>query len=104
MLSLAYNDIESLDGIDRILSLEKLDVANNHINDYAELENLCRMPNLEAVRLAGNPLAVNQPSHGHYRMRVFRCFIQDGRVMRGDRSFPVLDGEPMSIKERRFFK
>ena len=104
MLSLAYNDIESLDGIDRILSLEKLDVANNHINDYAELENLCRMPNLEAVRLAGNPLAVNQPTHGHYRMRVFGAFIQDGRVMRGDRPFPVLDGEPMSIKERRFFK
>ena len=104
MLNLAHNDIESLDGLDRILSLEKLDVANNHINDYAEIDHLCRMPNLEAVRLAGNPLAISQPSHGHYRMRVFRSFIQDGRVMRGTRPFPVLDGEPMSIKEKQFFK
>lgn len=101
---LSNNDIESLDGIDRILSLEKLVVADNRINDYAEIQLLCKLPNLEAVRLVGNPLADSQQSQGHYRMRVFRAFIADGSVMRSDRPFPVLDGVPMTIKERRFFK
>jgi hypothetical protein len=104
MINLSHNEVESLDGIDRILSLEKLDVSYNRINDYVEVQALCRLPNLEAVRLEGNPLAASQPSSAHYRMRVFRAFIAEGSVMRGDRPFPVLDNVPMTLKERRIFK
>jgi hypothetical protein len=106
MVNLSHNDVESLDGIERILSLEKLDVSFNRVNDFAEVQALCRLPNLEAVRLEGNPLATTQPGliNAHYRMRVFSAFIANGSVMRGDRPFPVLDGLSMTVKERRIFK
>ena len=104
IINLAHNEVESLDGLDRILSLEKLDLSYNKINDYAEVEVLCRLPNLEAVHLEGNPLAASQPTRGHYRIRVFRSFIAEGSVMSGDRPFPVLDNVPMTLKERRLFK
>jgi len=95
-LSLAHNEIESLDGIDKIYSLEKLDAANNLINDFAEVRNLCRLPNLEGVRLRGNPVSEGK----HYRLKVFSEFIHTMH----NKEYPSLDGKNMSRKEKVFFK
>ena len=104
MINLAHNEVESLDGIDRILSLEKLDISYNRINDFGEIQVLCRLPNIEFIRLEGNPLALNAISNRHYRMNIFHAFIADGTIMNGNRPFPVLDGVPMTLKEKQFFK
>jgi hypothetical protein len=102
-INLAGNEIESLDGLDRILSLEVLDLSSNLINDYAELEHIAVLPNLEALSLIGNVMVDTQPSKGHYRMRVFRSFVA-GTSMKLSKPFPVLDGQPMTQKEKAIFR
>ena len=98
-LSLVGNLIRSIDGLQKIYSLERVDVADNDIDDFAEVQHLCRLPNLSAVLLRGNPIAAEEQS---YRMRVFREFIKTGAAAMAQQAhpaFPALDGKDIAESE-----
>lgn len=95
VLILNSNEIESIDGIDKIYSLETLDIANNFLSDVNEIQHLCRLPCLEIIVLIGNPLCEKK----HYRLRVYREFLKVGSIMSGNRQFPVVDGREIRKKE-----
>lgn len=97
-LSLVGNQIRSIDGLQKIYSLERVDIMDNDIDDFAEVQHLCRLPNLSAVLLRGNPIAAEEQS---YRMRVFREFIKTGAatMAQSHPSFPVLDGKDIAESE-----
>jgi hypothetical protein len=97
-LSLVGNQIRSIDGLQKIYSLERVDITDNDIDDFAEVQHLCRLPNLSAVLLRGNPIAAEEQS---YRMRVFREFIKTGAaaMVQSNQAFPVLDGKDIAESE-----
>jgi hypothetical protein len=96
-INLAHNDIESLDGLDKIYALEKVNLSFNYIDDMIEVQHLCRLPNLEAVYLADNPIS----ELANYRLRFYREFIVHGSIMNGNRPFPSLDRVDISKRERK---
>ncbi len=96
-INVSHNEIESLDGIDKIYSLERFNAAHNVLDDFSEVQHLCRLPCLESLVLSDNPLA----DHVEYRLKVFHEFIQDGGVMMGNRSFPALDGKLLAPHEQK---
>ena len=97
-LSLIGNQIRSIDGLQKIYSLERVDITDNDIDDFAEVQHLCRLPNLSAVLLRGNPIAAEEQS---YRMRVFREFIKTGAaaMAQSHPAFPMLDGKSIAESE-----
>lgn len=96
-INLAHNDIESLDGLDKIYALEKVNLAFNYIDDMAEVQHLCRLPNLEVVCLADNPIS----ELPNYRLRFYHEFIVHGSIMNGNRPFPSLDCLGISKREHK---
>jgi hypothetical protein len=96
-INVSHNEIESLDGIDKIYSLERFNAAHNVLDDFSEVQHLCKLPCLEALTLSDNPLA----DHVEYRLKVFQEFILDGGVMMGNRAFPALDGRPLTQIENK---
>lgn len=96
-INVSHNEIESLDGIDKIYSLERFNATHNLLDDFAEVQHLCKLPCLESLSLADNPVA----DHLEYRLKVFLEFIHDGGVMVGNRAFPALDGKLISEIENK---
>jgi Leucine-rich repeat (LRR) protein len=94
-LNVSFNEIESIDGIDKIYSLESINLSNNFINDMNEVQYLSRLPCLVSVILQNNPVAELK----HYRLRVYREFIKVGSLMVGNRPFPTVDKIPITKKE-----
>lgn len=66
-LDLSNNIIQSLDGLGKLYSLQNLDVGDNQIDDPCEVAHLARLPCLEQLVLAGNPIS----EHAAYRMQVY---------------------------------
>lgn len=56
-INLSYNYVESLDGLEKLYSLQKINLSYNLVNDFAEIGILVGLPFLEALILAGNPIA-----------------------------------------------
>jgi hypothetical protein len=96
-LNLCNNEIESLDGISFIYSLERLDVSFNYINDFTEIQYLSKLPCLEIIVLEGNPIA----EHINYRLLVYKEFLNDGSILSSNRQLPAIDGLNMSKKEKK---
>lgn len=87
-INLAQNKISSLSGFSKLYSLENLDVSCNQISDIEEVQNICKLPCLENLRLTANPVA----SVVDYRVKVIEQF----NVRMGD---IFLDNEKASEKE-----
>jgi Leucine rich repeat len=99
-LNLSNNAIQCLDGIDKIYSLQFLDVSSNIIDDFSEVQYLNKLPNLEGVRMEDNPIA----SHPTFRLLFYQHFIFDGSAMNSDRQLPALDGQMMSYREQHVLR
>eukprot|EP01038_Epipyxis_sp_PR26KG_P004255 gene4255-6034_t len=99
-LNLSYNEIESLDGIDQLLSLERIDLSNNKINDYNDIQHIAKLPLLAWVKLSDNPVA----DHPEYRVKVFREMIKAQTKYGLNRALPTLDGYKIRSKERKFLR
>lgn len=69
-LNLAQNQIESLLGFRKLFCLVKLDLSQNLIVDMNEVDHLSKLPNLESLCLAGNPVSGDVD----YRVRVLSRF------------------------------
>jgi hypothetical protein len=99
-LNLSWNFIRSLDGLDKLYSLEFLDVSNNQIDDFMEINHLRKLPCLEEVILQNNPIH----SLLNYRYLVYHQFLSDKAFTQSTRQIPALDGRQMSVGESKIFR
>ena len=70
-LNLRSNRLSSIAGIERLFSLERLDIRENKVIDPTEMARLTRLPDMREIYVNGNPLV---KLHGHYRIAIFNLF------------------------------
>ncbi|KAI9798093.1 MAG: hypothetical protein M1833_004990 [Piccolia ochrophora] len=70
-LNLRANRLSSIAGVERLLSLERLDLRENRIADPTELARLTAIPDMREVWVTGNPFT---RTHSHYRVTIFNLF------------------------------
>ncbi|XP_028393367.1 serine/threonine-protein kinase 11-interacting protein-like [Dendronephthya gigantea] len=89
-LILRNNDLESLEGIQMLSSLEALDVSANCISEYSCLSSLLDLHRLASVCCYGNPIFYDK----RYRIGVVSCLSPSPRQV------PILlDNEELNDKE-----
>ena len=93
-LNLRSNRLASIAGIERLLSLERLDVRENRIPDPTEMARLTAIPDLREVWVADNPFT---RSHGSYRVTIFNLF----RSAPGYTADILIDSAGPGYSERR---
>ncbi|KAJ8611011.1 hypothetical protein MRB53_038224 [Persea americana] len=71
VLALRANRIKSLVGIEKLLSLERLDLRDNKIADPTELARLTDFPEFREVYVARNDFV---KTHPNYRVTIFNLF------------------------------
>lgn len=94
VLNLKGNRIDSLAGIEKLLSLERLDLRENGLRDPAELARLTSIPEFREVYIARNPLV---KAHPGYRVTVFNLF----RSSPGYTEDILIDASGPGYSERR---
>jgi Leucine-rich repeat (LRR) protein len=70
-LNLRANRLRSLAGVERLLSLERLDLRENKLADPTEIARLTGIPDIREIWVAYNPFT---KSHGSYRVTIFNLF------------------------------
>lgn len=70
VLNLSSNKIKSLEGLNRLISLRRLDLSFNEIADIEQSEFIALLPVLENISLQGNPLILEVD----YRAKVLARF------------------------------
>ncbi|KAL9105098.1 MAG: hypothetical protein Q9163_000016 [Psora crenata] len=70
-LNLRANRLASLAGVERLLSLERLDLRENKMQDPTELARLTSIPHVKEIWVARNPFI---KSHSNYRLTIFNLF------------------------------
>jgi Leucine-rich repeat (LRR) protein len=94
-LNLRSNRLSSLAGIERLLSLERIDLRENRITDPTEIARLTGIPNLTEVFVNRNPFT---KTHANYRVTIFNLF----RNTPGYTQDILIDGHPPSYSERKY--
>lgn len=59
VLLLANNSIRNVKGLDRLYSLEKLDLRSNKISNVSDVSALAKLPQLMELNVAENPFTSN---------------------------------------------
>ncbi|OJD18909.1 hypothetical protein AJ78_01095 [Emergomyces pasteurianus Ep9510] len=72
-LNLRGNRLRSLAGIERLLSLERLDLRDNELSDPTEIARLTGIPYLREIWVSGNPFT---KTFSGYRVSIFNLFRQ----------------------------
>ncbi|PGH14228.1 hypothetical protein AJ79_03203 [Helicocarpus griseus UAMH5409] len=72
-LNLRGNRLRSIAGIERLLSLERLDLRDNELSDPTEIARLTGIPYLREIWVSGNPFT---KTFSGYRVRIFNLFRQ----------------------------
>ncbi|KAF2997440.1 hypothetical protein E8E13_006230 [Curvularia kusanoi] len=70
-LNLRSNRLSSLAGIERLLSLERVDFRDNNLTDPTELARLTVIPDITEIYVHRNPFCKSYP---HYRVTIFNLF------------------------------
>ncbi|SMY19377.1 unnamed protein product [Zymoseptoria tritici ST99CH_1A5] len=70
-LNLRSNRLLSLAGIERLYSLERLDLRDNRLHDPTELARLTGIPDIKDLYLIKNPFT---RTHSSYRITIFNLF------------------------------
>lgn len=70
-LNLRSNRLQTLSGIEKLYSLERIDVRDNNIKDPTELARLTGIPNIIDVYVAKNHFT---RTHPNYRVTIFNLF------------------------------
>ncbi|KAG8627434.1 hypothetical protein KVT40_004917 [Elsinoe batatas] len=71
VINLHSNRLSSLAGIERLFSLEKIDLRDNRLTDPTELARLTRIPDMQHVYVHRNPFV---RTHSNYRTTIFNLF------------------------------
>jgi len=72
-LNLRSNRLKTLSGIEKLYSMERIDVRDNWIRDPTELARLTGLPNIVDIYVAKNPFT---RTHSNYRVTIFNLFRQ----------------------------
>ena len=70
-LNLRSNRLSSLAGIERLLSLERVDFRDNNLTDPTELARLTVIPDITEIYVHRNPFSKSYPN---YRVTIFNLF------------------------------
>ncbi|KAL9128678.1 MAG: hypothetical protein Q9175_007479 [Cornicularia normoerica] len=70
-LNLRANRLVSIAGVERLLSLERLDLRDNKLQDPIELARLTGIPGIREIWVLRNPFV---KSHSNYRIQIFNLF------------------------------
>lgn len=70
-LNLRSNRLLSLAGVERLYSLERLDLRDNRLHDPTELARLTGLPEIIDIYVLKNPFT---RTHGNYRVTIFNLF------------------------------
>lgn len=70
-LNLRSNRLNSLAGVERLLSLERVDFRDNKLTDPTELARLTGVPDLSEIYVYRNPFCKTHPA---YRVTIFNLF------------------------------
>ncbi|CAG8573100.1 20585_t:CDS:2 [Dentiscutata erythropus] len=90
-LDLRNNRIENLCGLERLWSLEYVDVRENRLTDWAEIGRMSELHGMKQIFMEGNPFTKYQQS---YRVNIFSLFREKDKEI-------MLDGTGPSYNERR---
>ncbi|KAF2095491.1 hypothetical protein NA57DRAFT_44451 [Rhizodiscina lignyota] len=93
-LNLRRNRLISLAGVERLLSLERVDFRDNRLTDPTELARLTGIPEIREVYVNRNPFT---KTHSTYRITIFNLF----RSTSGYTEDIILDASPPSYSERK---
>lgn len=93
---LKHNRLASLAGIERLLSLENLNVQDNRISDPMEAARLTGLPNMHRVCVKRNPLT----RRADYRITIFNLF----RNTPGYTEDIIIDENGPGYTERKFLQ
>ena len=93
-LNLRANRLVSIAGVERLLSLERLDLRGNKIQDPTEVARLTGTPNIREIWVLTNPFV---KTHDNYRVTIFNLF----RTTPGFIDDIIIDGLGPGYGERR---
>ena len=93
-LNLRQNRLRSIAGVERLLSLERLDLRDNRLADPTEIARLTGIPDIREIWVVGNPFV---KTHGAYRITIFNLF----RGTAGYADDIVIDATSPGYNERR---
>ncbi|KAE8348899.1 hypothetical protein BDV28DRAFT_163984 [Aspergillus coremiiformis] len=93
-LNLRGNRLRSLAGIERLLSLERLDLRDNDLTDPTEIARLTSLPEIREIWVSGNPFV---KTHSGYRVIIFNLF----RRTPGYSEDIIIDGSGPGYTERK---
>ncbi|KZZ88250.1 leucine Rich Repeat domain-containing protein [Ascosphaera apis ARSEF 7405] len=93
-LRLRGNSLQCLSGIERLTSLERLDLRDNNITDPMELICLTYLPKLREIWISGNPFTKTYSGH---RVTIFNLF----RRTPGFHDDIVIDKEKPNYAEKK---
>lgn len=93
-LNLRANRLSTIIGIEKLLSLERLDLRENLLKDPAEITRLTGAPAIRELWVSGNPMV---KTHSNYRISIFNLF----RRAPGHREDPAIDNAAPSFTERK---
>ena len=94
VLNLRGNRLASIAGVERLLSLERLDLRDNKVVDPTEMARLTGTPDIREIYVLGNPFI---KSHSAYRVTILNLF----RATPGYTEDIVIDSMGPSYSERR---
>jgi Leucine-rich repeat (LRR) protein len=102
MLLLYYYilQLRSTEGLEKLYSLEQLDLSNNRLTEYEEVSRIAALPCLTTIKLYGNPIAKLQK----YRITVLSMLRSNDTSSSGNVQAVALDGKLPSLRERRALK
>jgi len=86
ILILTGNRLSNVGGIERLYSLEQLDIGHNEISSLADVSGLAKLPELMHLGLEGNPMP--------YRIQVLNLF-KEARLDVNDKSITFRDLKSM---------
>ncbi|KAJ5758177.1 uncharacterized protein N7511_006871 [Penicillium nucicola] len=93
-LNLRGNRLRSLAGIERLLSLERLDLRDNNLTDPTEIARLTSLPEIREIWVSGNPFV---KTHSGYRIVIMNLF----RRTPGYSDDIIIDGRGPGYTERK---
>lgn len=94
-LNLRSNRLSSLSGIERTISLERVDFRDNRLRDPTELARLTGFPDIAEVYVVKNPFV---RTHGSYRITIFNLF----RKTPGNVRDVIIDSLGPSYNEKKY--
>lgn len=93
-LNLRSNRLSSLIGIERLLSLERVDVRDNKLTDPTEVARLTGVPEITEIYVQRNPFC---KSYSSYRVTILNLF----RKTPGYTEDILIDGNPPTTSEKK---